>query len=121
MANTPNLGLYKPNRADEVEVDVSLAQNFDIIDTELTAVEAKADAASTKATALEIKTTDLTNKVSTTETGLAEARVRLTDVEYEVEALKTSGGTGGSAPGFVDGGTFLDTYTNEGNLDGGEF
>lgn len=36
MANTPNYGLYKPDRADNlVEVDTSLANNFTIIDTEL--------------------------------------------------------------------------------------
>lgn len=38
MANTPNFGLYKPNRADNtVEVDTSLTNNFTIIDTELQA------------------------------------------------------------------------------------
>jgi hypothetical protein len=35
MTNTPNYNLYKPNRADTVEVDTSLSNNFTIIDTEI--------------------------------------------------------------------------------------
>ena len=35
MATTPNIGLYKPDRNDDVEVDVSLAQNFEKIDVEI--------------------------------------------------------------------------------------
>jgi hypothetical protein len=45
----------------------------------------------------------------------------LSDVEYDVEALKTGGGTGTGAPGFIDGGSFLDTYTSGSEIDGGEF
>jgi hypothetical protein len=120
---TTNLGLYRPDRLDEVEVDVSLKTNFDVIDTEVKLINDRVTEATTKVDTLDAKTTELDITVMNTEVGLSDARVRLNDVEYDVEVLKTSGGTGGgSGLGFVDGGSFLDTYTSEGNgLDGGEF
>jgi hypothetical protein len=122
MSYTDNLGLYRPNREDEVEVDVSLTNNFDVIDTEIKLMKDDVTEATTKVTALDSKTTTLEITVNNAAVSLSDVHVRLNDVEYDVSVLKEGGGTGGSAFGFIDGGNFLDTYTSEGNkLDGGGF
>lgn len=116
MATTPNLGLYRPNRLDSVEVDVSLADNFDKIDTEVNGTKNRLDAAETKLTALEASQITATQKAETAITTVDSVRVRVDILE------QTGGGGGGGTPGFIDGGSFLDTYVSQtSGLDGGEF
>jgi hypothetical protein len=120
MANTTNLGLYKPNRVDEVEVDVSLAQNFEILDTEIGLVQDSVTATNTTVAALDAKTTSLDQTVQSSQTSISNIHVRLDDAEQDIEDLIANGG--GGTPGIIDGGGFLDVYKNLATaLDGGEF
>jgi hypothetical protein len=122
MANTPNLALYKPSRNDSVEVDVSLAQNFDIIDTEVNGVKGRLTTVETNMTALSTAQTAATQNAQTALDTVDGANSRLTVVEADVAELKVNGGGGGGSPTFIDGGSFLDTYASQTTgLDGGEF
>lgn len=95
---TPNLNLYKPNRLDaDIEVDVSLADNFEKVDL----------------------------KLGETDSKFEEIDEKFTLVQKDVDDIKQNGTGGGSGTGgdmFIDGGTFLDSYTNQTSwIDGGEF
>jgi hypothetical protein len=120
MANTPNLGLYKPSRNDSVEVDVSLAQNFDIIDTETKGVKDRLTVVEAELTELGTSQTEASQKAQAAIDTADDAAARLTVVEDDVAEMKANGV--GSTITFVDGGSFLDTYASqETGLDGGEF
>jgi hypothetical protein len=122
MANTPNLGLYKPHRLDNIDVDTSLAQNFDTIDTEVHGVKDRLTTVETNMTALGISQTEASQKAQTALDTADSANGRLTVVEADVAELKVNGGGGGGSPTFIDGGSFLDTYASQTTgFDGGEF
>jgi hypothetical protein len=91
MANTPNLGLYKPDRNDSVDVDVSLAQNFETIDTETKGVKDRLVAVETNITSLGTSQTEASQKAQTALDTADGVNTRLTVVEVDVEELKTTG------------------------------
>lgn len=120
MANTPNLGLYKPHRDDSIDVDTSLAQNFETIDTEVKGTKNRLDAVEAELVELGASQTEASQKAQTAIDTADGAIARLTIAEADIEEIKTSGVVGSNK--FVDGGSFLDTYASqESGLDGGEF
>lgn len=120
MATTPNLGLYKPNRLDSVEVDVSLAQNFETIDVEVHGVKGRLTTVEGEMTTLGTSQTEASQKAQAALDTADGAVTRVAIVEADVEEIKTSGVVGSNT--FVDGGSFLDTYASQTTgLDGGVF
>lgn len=91
MANTPNLGLYKPNRNDSVDVDTSLAQNFDTIDVEVNGVQQRLTVVEQEVTELGTSQLEASQKAETAISTADDVRARVDVVEEDVETLKNSG------------------------------
>jgi parallel beta-helix repeat protein len=86
MANTPNFGLYKPNRLDtSVEVDTSLSDNFTKIDTEM---KVNKDAIETHKNNPNAHTSEnVSHADGSVKTTLDNHETRLGDLEPEVDGL----------------------------------
>jgi hypothetical protein len=81
MANTPNLGLYKPNRNDNTEVDTSLAQNFEVIDVEVNGVKGRLTAVEQGLTEVSTSQVEASQKAQVAIDTADDAIARVTVVE----------------------------------------